>query len=193
MVLKYGSLIKFAVHKVFGEHYANKILIIAHSKCHQSACRKGNITSPLWFPLPTFPAIKQKNLGGKKHKWSSSSLWNSRNFPPQILQLCLLKITVSHLNVHKMIIYFALSISATVNLVMRMYLLFHECEFTYTCKKFVMCASALFKTVYIISVEHQSTWWCSSLQIHRSEDLWSDPGRTHKCQRGCMSYKTLST
>lgn len=86
-----------------------------------------------------------------------------------------------------MIIYFALSISATVNLVMRMYLLFHECEFTYTCKKFVMCASALFKTVYIISVEHQSTWWCSSLQIHRSEDLWSDPGRTHKCQRGWRS------
>ncbi len=42
MVCKYGSLIKFAVHKVFGEHYANKILIIAHSKCHQSACRKGN-------------------------------------------------------------------------------------------------------------------------------------------------------
>lgn len=40
-------------------------------------------------------------------------------------------------------------------LVMRMYLLFHECEFTYSCKKFVMCASARFKTVYIISVEHQ--------------------------------------
>lgn len=37
MVCKYGSLIKFAVHKVFEEHYANKILIIAHSKCHQSA------------------------------------------------------------------------------------------------------------------------------------------------------------
>lgn len=40
MVFKHGSLIKFAVHEVFEEHYANKILIIAHSECHQSACLK---------------------------------------------------------------------------------------------------------------------------------------------------------
>lgn len=52
MVYNDGSLIKFAVRKVFEGHYANKILIVADCKCHQSACLKGKenaFTSPLWF------------------------------------------------------------------------------------------------------------------------------------------------
>lgn len=60
MVCKYGGLIKFAVHKVFEEHYANMVLIIAHSKCHQSACLRGNrMPAPLLcdflYPLPPTP------------------------------------------------------------------------------------------------------------------------------------------
>lgn len=51
MVCKYGSLIKFAVHKVLEEHYANKILIIAHSKCHQSL-KENRMPSPIHCDFP---------------------------------------------------------------------------------------------------------------------------------------------
>lgn len=58
MVTKYGSLIKSAVYKVFEEHYANTILIIAHCTCHQSACLQGDRmpSSVLLFLLAAFPA-----------------------------------------------------------------------------------------------------------------------------------------
>lgn len=76
-VYKYGSLIKFAVRKVFEEHYANKILIIADCKCHQSACLKGEqnaFTSPLWFSLPaSCGKIKKAYLKKIIFNWISSS------------------------------------------------------------------------------------------------------------------------
>ena len=56
MLRKSGGLIKFAVRKVFEEHYANTILIIAHFKCHPSACllEENRKPSPILgdFPRP---------------------------------------------------------------------------------------------------------------------------------------------
>ena len=48
---EYGGLIKFAVRKVLEEHYARRILIVAHCKSNQSSCLRGNRrSSPLQHP-----------------------------------------------------------------------------------------------------------------------------------------------
>lgn len=101
MVPKYGSLIKFAVHKVFEEHYANTILIIAHSTCHQSACLKGDRTpsSVLLFPPAAFPAITYEHLKKINELNLFQFITIAETFP-QTLERCLLKPTLNHVNAH---------------------------------------------------------------------------------------------